>query len=126
MLVAVGGGGLIGGVAAWFAGDVRVVGVEPETCPTLHAALQAGEPVDVEVGGLAADALGAMQVWRIGFTIARRFVDRVALVPDDAIAEAQRRLWSGAGSSPSRVARRRSLPSCVAPTCPGPTSASSP
>jgi threonine dehydratase len=94
VLVAVGGGGLIGGVAAWFAGDVRVVGVEPETCPTLHAALQAGEPVDVEVGGLAADALGAMQVGRIGFTIARRFVDRVALVPDDAIAEAQRRLWS--------------------------------
>lgn len=94
VLVAVGGGGLIGGVAAWFAGDVRVVGVEPTTCPTMHAALEAGEPVDVEVGGLAADALGAMRAGRIGFAIARRFVDHVALVPDEAIADAQRRLWS--------------------------------
>ena len=94
VLVAVGGGGLIGGIAAWFAGEARVVGVEPQACPTLHAALEAGEPVDVEVGGLAADALGAMRVGRIGFDIARRFVDHVALVPDEAIAEAQRRLWS--------------------------------
>jgi threonine dehydratase len=94
ILVAVGGGGLIGGVAAWFAGEARVVGVEPEACPTLHAALAAGEPVDVGVGGLAADALGAMRVGHIGFEVARRFVDHVVLVPDAAIAEAQRRLWA--------------------------------
>lgn len=94
VLVAVGGGGLIGGIAAWFAGDARVVGVEPEACPTMHAALDAGEPVDVEVGGLASDSLGAMRVGRIGYDIARRFVDHVVLVPDDAIAEAQRRLWT--------------------------------
>ncbi|MGE5460148.1 MAG: threonine/serine dehydratase [Solirubrobacterales bacterium] len=94
VLVAVGGGGLIGGIAAWFAGEVRVVGVEPEACPTLHAALDAGEPVDVEVGGVASDSLGAMRVGRIGYDIARRFVDHVVLVPDDAIAEAQRRLWN--------------------------------
>jgi threonine dehydratase len=94
VLVAVGGGGLIGGIAAWFAGDARVVGVEPEACPTLHAALEAGEPVDVEVGGLASDSLGAMRVGRIGHDIARRFVDHAVLVPDDAIAKAQRRLWT--------------------------------
>lgn len=94
ILVAVGGGGLIGGIAAWFAGEARIVGVEPETCPTLHGALRAGEPVDVEVGGLAADALGAMRVGHIGFEIARRFVDHVVLVSDAAIVEAQRRLWA--------------------------------
>jgi threonine dehydratase len=94
VLVAVGGGGLIGGIAAWFSGDARVVGVEPEACPTLHAALDAGEPVDVEVGGLASDSLGAMRVGRIGHDIARRFVDHAVLVPDDAIAKAQRRLWT--------------------------------
>lgn len=94
VLVAVGGGGLIGGIAAWFAGEARVVGVEPETCPTLHAALDAGEPVDVEVGGRAADSLGAMRAGRIGYDIARRFVDHVVLVPDAVIAEAQRRLWA--------------------------------
>jgi threonine dehydratase len=94
VLVAVGGAGLVGGVAAWFAGEVRVVGVEPETCPTLHAALAAGEPVDVEVGGIAADALGAARVGQIGLDIARRFVDRVVLVTDEAISEAQRQLWA--------------------------------
>ena len=62
VLVAVGGGGLIAGIASWFRGDVRVVGVEPEACPTLHAALAAGEPVDVEVGGIAADSLGPRRV----------------------------------------------------------------
>lgn len=93
VLVAVGGAGLIGGVAAWFAGETRVIGVEPSTCPTLHAALAAGDPVDVEVGGVAADALGAARVGRIGFDIARRFVERVILVPDEAIVLAQRRLW---------------------------------
>ncbi|MGE5227877.1 MAG: threonine/serine dehydratase [Planctomycetaceae bacterium] len=93
VLVAVGGGGLIGGIAAWFANDVKVVGVEPLTCPTLHAALEAGEPVDVEVGGVAADALGARRAGMIGFAIARRFVDHVVLVPDDAIGYARSVLW---------------------------------
>jgi threonine dehydratase len=93
VLVAVGGGGLIGGVASWFAGAVRVVGVEPERCPTLHAALAAGHPVDVDVGGIAADSLGASRAGVIGFAAAERFVERVVLVPDDAIHDAQLRLW---------------------------------
>ena len=96
VLVAVGGGGLIGGIASWFRGDVRVVGVEPEGCPTLHAALAAGEPVDVDVGGIAADSLGPRRVGAIAFAAARAWVDRVTLVPDDAIRDAQRRLWRDA------------------------------
>ena len=93
VLVAVGGAGLIGGISTWFGGDVRVVGVEPELCPTLHTALERGEPVDVEVGGVAADALGAARAGRHGFAAARRFVDRVVLVPDEAIEWARSRLW---------------------------------
>jgi threonine dehydratase len=93
ILVAVGGGGLIAGIASWFRGDVRVVGVEPEGCPTLHAALEAGEPVDVEVGGIAADSLGPSRVGGIAFAAARAWVDRVVLVSDEAIREGQRRLW---------------------------------
>jgi threonine dehydratase len=94
VIVAVGGGGLIAGIAAWFAGRVRVVGVEPNGCPTLHAALAAGAPVDVEVGGIAADGLGAGRAGTIAFGIAQRFVDRVVLVDDDAIRDAQSRLWA--------------------------------
>jgi threonine dehydratase len=93
VLVAVGGGGLIGGIAAWFANEVRVIGVEPELCPTLTAALEAGKPVDVEVGGIAADSLGAGRLGDISFEICQRFVDRVLTVPDQAIEEARRRLW---------------------------------
>jgi threonine dehydratase len=93
ILVAVGGAGLIGGVAAWYASTTKVVGVEPLACPTLQTALAAGAPVDVEVGGIAADALGARRAGAIGFAIAQAHVDRVVLVPDDAIAEARRRLW---------------------------------
>jgi threonine dehydratase len=93
VLVAVGGAGLIGGIAAWFAGRRRVVGVETESCPTLHAALAAGGPIDVEVGGVAADSLGARRVGEIGFGIAGRFVDQVILVSDAAVVEAQRWLW---------------------------------
>lgn len=96
VLVAVGGGGLVAGIAAWFGSEVRqvrVVGVEPETCSSMHAALAAGEPVDVEVGGVAADSLGPRRIGRIAFEIARDRVDRVVLVSDDAIREAQRRLW---------------------------------
>jgi threonine dehydratase len=94
VIVAVGGAGLVGGIAAWFCDDVRVVGVEPETSPTLSAALQAGEPVDIEVSGIAADSLGAKRVGMIGLAVARRYVDRVVLVDDDAIAEARRTLWT--------------------------------
>jgi threonine dehydratase len=93
VLVAVGGGGLIGGIAAWFANEVRVVGVEPELCPTLTTALDAGKPVDVEVGGIAADSLGAGRLGDISFEICQRFVDRALTVPDQAIEEARRRLW---------------------------------
>lgn len=93
VLVAVGGGGLIAGIAAWYAGAARVIGVEPQAAPTLAAALDAGEPVDVTVGGLAADALGATRVGAEAFAIARRWVDRVVLVGDDQIGAAQRALW---------------------------------
>jgi threonine dehydratase len=93
VLVAVGGGGLIGGIAAWFASDVRVIGVEPETCPTLTQALAAGAPVDAPVGGIAADSLGSGRAGAIALEVARRHVERVVLVPDEAILQAQRRLW---------------------------------
>ncbi len=94
VLVSVGGGGLVAGIAAWFGGSTRVIGVEPAACPSLSAALEAGEPVDVEVGGVAADSLGPRRAGDIAYTIASRFVDRVLTVPDDAIVYAQRRLWS--------------------------------
>jgi threonine dehydratase len=93
LLVAVGGGGLIGGIAAWFGGRVRIVGVEPETAPTLYRALEAGEPVDAEAGGIAADSLAPRRVGQLMFPIAQRHVERVVLVPDEAIAQAQTALW---------------------------------
>ena len=93
LLVAVGGGGLIGGIAAWYAGRVRVVGVEPDGAPTLTAALEAGRPVDAATGSIAADSLAPRQVGALMFPIARAHVDRVALVSDEAIRSAQRALW---------------------------------
>ncbi len=94
LLVAVGGGGLIGGVAAWFAGTAtRVVGVEPETAPTLYRAREAGEPVDAEAGGIAADSLAPRRIGSLPFSIAQAHVHDVVLVTDDAIREAQRALW---------------------------------
>jgi threonine dehydratase len=93
LLVAVGGGGLIGGIAAWYAGRVRVVGVEPETAPTLTRALAAGRPVDAEAGGLAADSLAPRRVGELMFPLAQAFVERVVLVSDVAIASAQATLW---------------------------------
>jgi threonine dehydratase len=93
LLVAVGGGGLIGGIAAWYAGSLRVVGVEPEAAPTLSMALEAGKPVDAPAGGFAADSLAPRQVGHLMFPIAQRFVDRVVLVDDDAIRQAQASLW---------------------------------
>ena len=93
VLVAVGGGGLIGGVAAWYAGRTRVIGVEPETAPTLTEALKAGGPVDAPAGGIAADSLAPRRVGALMFPIARAHVARVVLVSDDAIRAAQQRLW---------------------------------
>jgi threonine dehydratase len=94
VLVAVGGGGLIGGIAAWYAGRAtRVVGVEPEASPTLFRALEAGEPVDAEAGGIAADSLAPRRVGSLMFPIAQRHVDHVVLVADDAIRNAQEALW---------------------------------
>lgn len=95
LLVAVGGGGLIGGIAAWFEDRVRVVGVEPEAAPTLYRALEAGEPVDAEAGGIAADSLAPRRVGALMFPIAQRHVERVVLVGDDAIRDAQAALWKG-------------------------------
>ena len=95
LLVAVGGAGLIGGIAAWFRGNPRVVGVETEGTASLAAAMAHGAPVDVEIGGIAADSLGARRVGDIGFAIARRFVDRVAVVDDKAVKRAQLTLWEG-------------------------------
>ena len=93
VVVAVGGGGLIGGVAAWYAGRTRIVGVEPEKAPTLTAALAAGAPVDAEAGGIAADSLAPRRVGTLTFPIARDHVQRVLLVREDEIRAAQRLLW---------------------------------
>ena len=93
LLVAVGGGGLIGGIAAWYGGSMRIVGVEPESAPTLTDALKAGRPVDAPAGGIAADSLAPRRVGELMFPIARAHVDRVVLVTDEAIAAAQRALW---------------------------------
>lgn len=93
MLVAVGGGGLIGGMAAGLSGEVRLIGVEPENCPCLNHALAAGEPVDSPVGGVAADSLGARRVGSLMFPLAQRYIDRSVLVTDDAIMAARTALW---------------------------------
>jgi threonine dehydratase len=93
VLVPVGGGGLISGVASWYRGATRVIAVEPELAPTLARALEAGRPVDAEAGGIAADSLAPRRVGEAVFPIARAFVDRVVLVSDDAIVAAQRALW---------------------------------
>ena len=93
VLVAVGGGGLIAGIAAWYGKRVKVVGVEPEGSRCLHASLEAGRPVDVTVESIAADSLGARNTGQLVYDIARRNVDHVALVPDAAIVAAQRQLW---------------------------------
>ncbi|HUK19410.1 MAG TPA: threonine/serine dehydratase [Bryobacteraceae bacterium] len=94
LLVAVGGGGLIGGIAAWYAGRIRIVAVEPEAAPTLAMAMEAGRPVDAPAGGIAADSLAPKRVGEMMFPLAQAFVERVALVPDEAIVEAQKILWN--------------------------------
>jgi threonine dehydratase len=93
LLVSVGGGGLIAGIAAWYAGRIKVVGVEPFAAPTLTKALAAGHPVDAEAGGVAADSLAPRRVGERVFPIAKEYVDSVVLVADDAIVEAQKALW---------------------------------
>lgn len=93
VLVAVGGGGLAAGVAAWYQSKRKVVTVEPESCTSLASALAAGQPVDVSVGGIASDALGARKIGEIPFSIAREHIAEAVLVSDEAILEARQRLW---------------------------------
>jgi threonine dehydratase len=93
LLVAVGGGGLVGGIAAWHAGKIRIVPVEPLAAPTLHRALAAGRPVDAEAGGIAADSLAPRRVGELMFPLAQKYLAPVVLVSDDAIVRAQRVLW---------------------------------
>lgn len=94
LLVAVGGGGLIAGIAAWFDGSIKIVGVEPRAAPTLYDALAVGRPIDAPAGGIAADSLAPRRVGDLVFPIAQTFVDQVVLIEDQAIVEAQRALWS--------------------------------
>lgn len=119
VFVAVGGGGLIAGVASWYAGGTRVIAVEPANCPTLHAALNAGAPVDVSVSGIAADSLGARRIGAIAFEMARRYVAGVVRVSDDEIQRARRWLWhtlriaaepGGAAALAGLMQGRHSLP----------------
>jgi threonine dehydratase len=93
VLVAVGGGGLIGGMSAWFERRVRLIAVEPRAAPTLYRALEAGHPVEAEAGGIAADSLAPRQVGALMFPLAQKFVEQCVLVEDDAIRESQRVLW---------------------------------
>jgi threonine dehydratase len=94
LLVAVGGGGLIGGLASWYAGKINIVAVEPELSPTLHNALNAGHPVDSPAGGIAADSLAPKRVGDLMFPIAQKFASQSVLVPDEEIVRAQQLLWS--------------------------------
>lgn len=96
VLIAVGGGGLIGGAMAWLEGRRKLVGVEPVTSSALNAALAAGGPVDVEVSGVAANALGARRIGEICFSLARQTGLTSVLVTDEAILAAQRLLWQAA------------------------------
>jgi threonine dehydratase len=94
LLVAVGGGGLIGGIGAWYGGRLKIIGVEPEAAPTLERALAAGKPVDAPAGGIAADSLAPKRVGEMMFPIAQKWVKSVALVAEEAILEAQEALWN--------------------------------
>ncbi len=94
LLVAVGGGGLIGGIAAWYSSRIQIIGVEPEAAPTLTRALEAGRPVDAEAGGIAADSLAPKRVGELMFPIAQAHLNRVILVSDEAIVDAQEALWN--------------------------------
>ncbi len=119
VLVAVGGGGLIAGIASWYAGRVRVVGVEPEASPTLAHALKAGQPVDAPVGGLAADSLAPRRVGAQVFPIAQALVEKMVLVSDADIAAARRPCGCGDGSRQNRAVRPPFPPFCRAAMSPG-------
>jgi threonine dehydratase len=93
ILVSVGGGGLIAGIAAWYAGRIKVIGVEPSASPTLTRALEAGRPVDAEAGGLAADSLAPQRVGERVFPIVQKYARQTVLVSDETIADAQATLW---------------------------------
>jgi threonine dehydratase len=93
LLVSVGGGGLVSGIAAWYHGRIRVVGVEPFASPTLTKALEAGRPVDTEAGGLAADSLAPRRVGERGFPIVQKYARKTVLVSDEEIAKAQAKQW---------------------------------
>ena len=93
LIVAVGGGGLIGGIASWYSSRIKLVGVEPEAAPTLTRALEAGRPVDAEAGGIAADSLAPKRVGEMMFPIAQAHVQKVLLVSDESIQDAQKALW---------------------------------
>jgi threonine dehydratase len=93
LLVSVGGGGLVAGIAAWYAGRIKVIGVEPFASPTLSKALEAGHPVDAEAGGLAADSLAPRRVGEKVFPIVQKYAPQTVLVSDEAIAKAQATLW---------------------------------
>jgi len=95
VLIAVGGGGLIAGALAWLAGRRKVVAVEPEGCPTLNRALAEGPEAEVAVGGIAVNSLGARKIGAICYGLAKAQGVTSVLVTDEAIAEAQRRLWRG-------------------------------
>ena len=94
VLVSVGGGGLIAGIASWFAGRARVVALEPELAPTLYRAREAGQPVDVAVSGVAADSLGAKRIGAIAWDVTQQHVKDALLLPDAAIRSAQLWLWN--------------------------------
>jgi threonine dehydratase len=118
LLVSVGGGGLIAGIAAWYQGRVKVVGVEPERAPTLTRALEAGRPVDAEAGGIAADSLAPRRVGELVFPIVQQHVSATVLVSDDAIRDAQKLLWRtlrvvaepGGAAAFAALSSRRYLP----------------
>ena len=94
LLVSVGGGGLIGGIASWYGSKIKLIGVEPEAAPTLSNALNAGHPVDSPAGGIAADSLAPKRVGELMFSVAQTYVEKVILVNDHEIAQAQEALWS--------------------------------
>jgi threonine dehydratase len=94
LMVAVGGGGLIAGLAAWYAGRIKIIAVEPVKAPTLARALEAGRPVDAEAGGIAAESLAPRRVGELVFPVIQRYVSQSVLVSDEAILDAQRRLWT--------------------------------
>lgn len=114
LLIAVGGGGLIAGALGWFQGARKVVAVEPETSCALNAALQAGEPVDVSVSGIAANALGARRIGSICFGLAQGITS--VLVSDEAIAKAQQALWQA-----HRILVEPAGATALAALFPGPT-----